>query len=125
MVSSRDKIYVRLSKIALSEFCDIVERTKIVEGRLRLLLKDESFIDIWLSEKRKGIYAYHWERKHIDDSIYRENNIPDKNAKKLKTFPKHFHKKSEGKIIESNISDNPEEGLTYFLEFARDLFAKR
>jgi hypothetical protein len=27
---------------------------------LRLLLTDGSFLDIWLSAKKKGVYACHW-----------------------------------------------------------------
>ncbi len=64
-MTSRDKLYSQLVQIALSDFADIVEGTLVVDGKLRILLKDESFIDIWLSIKKKGIYAYHWERKML------------------------------------------------------------
>lgn len=63
-MNSRDEVYGQLSRLVLMDFPDIVEGTKIVEGKLRLLLSDQSFIDVWFSEKRKGIYAYHWERKN-------------------------------------------------------------
>jgi len=53
----RDRVYSRLARLAMSEFADIVEGTKVIEGKLRLLLKDRSYIDIWLSAKKKGIYA--------------------------------------------------------------------
>jgi len=42
----RDRIYSQLARLALSDFADIVEGTKFIEGKLRLLLKDQSFIDI-------------------------------------------------------------------------------
>lgn len=90
-MTSRDKIYSQLSHIAVRDFSDIVKGIKIVEGKLRVILIDRSYVDIWLSVKKKGIYAYHWERKDIDGTIYRYNNLPDKNAKKLKTFPHHFN----------------------------------
>ena len=61
----RDRVYAQLEQIALSDFSDIVESSRIVEGKLRLILCDGSFIDIWLSVKRKGVYAYHWERRAI------------------------------------------------------------
>lgn len=51
---SRDKKYSQLAQIALSDFADIVEGTVAIEGKLRILLRDESFIDIWLSIKKKG-----------------------------------------------------------------------
>ena len=77
------------------------------------------FIDVWLSIKKKGVYAYHWERGNIEEAIYRYNNLPDKEAKKLKTYPKHFHNKTEANVEESNLSDTPEEAIRTVLEFAR------
>ena len=117
----RDRVYSRLARLAMSEFADIVEGTKVIEGKLRLLLKDRSFIDIWLSAKKKGIYAYHWERRDIDRTIYRFNNLPDREARKLKTYPKHFHNRSERNIVESDLSDAPEEAVKSLLAFARKL----
>lgn len=95
----RDKIYSHFKEIALSDFADIVESTNVIEGKLRILLKDESFIDVWLSAKKKGIYAYHWERKNIDGTIYRYNNLSDKEAKKLQTYPKHLHNKTQENVF--------------------------
>lgn len=118
-MTSRDKIYSQLRQIALSDFADIVEGATTIEGKLRILLKDESFIDIWLSVKKKGVYAYHWERRNIDGTVYRYNNLPDREAKKLQTYPKHFHNKFEENVVESDLSDNPEEAIRTVLEFAR------
>lgn len=118
-MTSRDKIYSHLTEIALSDFADIVEGTVVIEGKLRILLKDESFVDVWLSAKKKGVYAYHWERKNIDGTIYRYNNLPDKEAKKLQTYPKHFHNKTQENVVENDLSDNPEEAIRVVLEFAR------
>lgn len=72
------------------------------------------------SEKKRGIYAYYWERRAIDGTIFRHNNLPDRDAKKLKTFPKHFHYKREEIVKESELSDLPEEALRSFLQFARE-----
>lgn len=116
---SRDKIYFQLRQIALSDFADIVEGTRVIEGKLRILLKDESFIDIWLSVKKKGVYAYHWERRNVDGTIYRYNNLPDKEAKKLPTYPKHFHNKTQENVVESYLSDKPEEAIRALLELSR------
>jgi hypothetical protein len=117
--TTRDEIYLKFVQIALSEFADIVESTKLVEGKLRILLTDESFIDIWFSVKKKGVYAYHWERRNIDGTIYRYNNLPDREAKKLQTYPKHFHNGTEENVVESGLSDNPEKAIRTVLEFAR------
>jgi len=93
-----------------------------VSGRRMLQRPDTSqWIehDVWLSEKRKGTYAYHWERRGIDGTIYRHNNLPDPHARALKTFPKHFHDGSEQTLAESSISNDPEDALRDFLSFVR------
>lgn len=119
-MSSREETYERLAEMAITDFSDIVQGTKIVEGKLRLLITDGSYIDVWLSEKREGVYAYHWERQAVDGTIFRHNNLPDRDAKKLKTFPKHFHEGCEEIIKESELSDLPEKALKSFLHFARE-----
>ncbi|MDI6884661.1 MAG: DUF6516 family protein, partial [Hadesarchaea archaeon] len=119
-MSPHEETYGRLAEIAITDFPDIVQGTTIIEGKLRLLITDGSYIDVWLSEKKKGVYAYHWERRAIDGTIFRHNNLPDRDAKKLKTFPKHFHDGREGAVKESEISDLPEEALQSFLQFARE-----
>jgi len=60
----------------------------------------------------------------VDGTIYRHNNIPDRNAKKVKTFPKHFHNKNQTQIEESNLSDEPEEAVKDFLLFIRKVIKK-
>ena len=121
MMTSREKIYSQLSQIAIRDFSDIVKGTKIVEGKLRVILIDHSYVDIWLSVKKKGIYAYHWERKDIDGTIYRYNNLPDKEARKIGTYPHHFHSKTEKNILESNLSNEPCEAIITILKFARSI----
>lgn len=123
-MSLRDEVYKRLAQLALTKFSDIVHGTTEVEGKLRILMVEGSFVDIWLSEKKKGVYAYHWERRAVDGTIYRHNNLPDKDARRLETFPKHFHFRSEKNIKESNMSDLPEEALESFLLFARKILRK-
>ncbi len=123
-MTSRDKIYSQLTQLAIGDFADIVKGTKVVEGKLRLLLKDHSFIDIWLSVKKKGVYAYHWERRDIDGTIYRYNNLPDREARKLKTYPHHFHNKTEKNVVESDLSDNPSKAIKDLLKFARSVVKK-
>ncbi len=107
----------KLAEIAEIEFSDIVEATEIEKGKLRIFLKDGSFIDVWFSKKIRGRYAYHWEC--IDGRIYRHDNIPHKKWRNIKTFPKHFHKGSEENVCESLISDDPEKAIREFLEFVR------
>ena len=107
----------KLAEIAEREFPDIVEFTEIMH-KLRIFIVDGSFVDVWLSE-RLNRYAYHWERRHIDGKIFRHDNIPHAKWKFVKTSPKHFHNGSEENVIESYISDNPEEAIREFLTFIR------
>ena len=123
-MTTRDQIYRRLSQLALSDFADMVEATKSIEGKLRILLIDGSFIDVWLSLKKKGVYAYHWERRAIDGTVYRHNNLPDKAARRLKSFPKHFHNRTEQTVVESDIADDPVEAMKSFLKFAKNPLGK-
>jgi len=110
----------KLKDIAEIEFEDIVENAVITDlNQLRIFLKEGSFVDVWFSLKLKGRYSYHWERRMIDGSIYRHDNAPHKKWKKIRTFPKHFHNGSEDNVVESEISEIPEEGLREFLEFVR------
>ncbi|MGC9345763.1 MAG: toxin-antitoxin system TumE family protein [Candidatus Bathyarchaeales archaeon] len=88
-------------------------------GKLRLHVSDESYIDIWFSMKIPGRYAYHWERRHIDGSIYRHDNRPHVHLKNMETFPKHFHDGSDENVVESYLSEDPVEAIKTFLEFVR------
>ncbi|PIV24842.1 MAG: hypothetical protein COZ69_05245 [Deltaproteobacteria bacterium CG_4_8_14_3_um_filter_45_9] len=110
----------RLKEMAEIEFSDIVEDVIITDiNELRIILIDGSFVDIWYSLKLEGRYSYHWERKHIDGSIFRHNNAPHVRWQEVKTFPKHFHNGDEDRVIDSDINDEPEEALKEFLLFIR------
>jgi len=88
-----------LKDIAEIEFSDIVEDVIVDLNELRIMLVDGSYIDAWFSLTLKGKYSYHWERKFIDDSIYRHDNAPHLRWKDIPTFPKHFHNGSEDIIM--------------------------
>jgi hypothetical protein len=45
--------------------------------------------------------------------------LPHRNWEKVKTFPKHLHNGTEENVIESHISDSPEEAIREFLDFIR------
>jgi hypothetical protein len=94
-------------------------------GKLRLHLSDGSYIDVWFSRSIPGRYAYHWERRHVDGSIYRHDNRPHASLTDMKTFPKHFHDGSDDNMVESHLSDDPRDALRSFLEFARGKIVER
>ena len=113
--------FKKLKEIAEIEFWDIVEDVILTDiNELRIILKDNSFIEIWYSLKLKKRYSYHWERRHIDGTMYRHDNAPHKNWKNISTFPKHFHEGEEERVVESHISEKPEEGIREFLNFAKE-----
>ena len=116
MISER---YRQLKEIADSEYDDIIEESEIIStytGRarkLRLKLVDNTFVDIWYSEE--GDYSFHWEQRDTRNTIYRHDNAPHKRWSSIKTFPKHCHDGSQNNVIESSLSDDPEQALKGFL----------
>ncbi len=111
----------RLCEVAELEFADIVVEAFIPDiNELRIILTDGSFIDVWFSLKLPGRYSYHWERRAIDGRIYRHDNAPHKRWQSVATFPRHFHDGSEDYVVESRLSEEPEQALREFLNFARE-----
>jgi hypothetical protein len=115
----------RLAQIAGVEFSDIVEDTVSGLNRLRIILKEGSFIDIWYSVTNSGRYAYHWERRVIDGTVYRHDNAPHRDWIGVSTFPEHFHDRQENRVEVSEIPDDPQEATRYFLRFVRDKVTKK
>lgn len=115
--------YRQLKEIVDCEYNDITEESEIIfsyAGRarkLRLKLIDNTFIDIWHSQE--GEYSFHWEQRHIRNTIYRHDNAPHKKWSSIRTFPKHCHDGIQGNVTESNLSDNPNDALREFLAIVR------
>jgi len=110
-----------LREIAELEFSTIVVEVFVPDvNELRIILTDGSFVDIWFSLKLADRYSYHWERRAIDGAIYRHDNAPHKRWRSVATFPRHFHDGSETNVVESHLSQVPQEALREFLAFVRD-----
>ena len=110
----------RLKEISEIEFSDIVKDVVIQDiNALKIILTDDSFIDVWYSLKLRGRFSYHWERRHIDGFMYRHDNAPHKKWENVSTFPKHFHDGNEEQVVESHLEEDPEIGLSNFLFFVR------
>ena len=110
-----------LQQIAENEYPEIIDTAIIMdENELRIILHDTSFIDVWLSPTRKNKYSYHWERRKLDDTIYRHDNVPHPKWKDISTYPKHFHERTEDNVKESYINDNPEIAIRENLDFVKD-----
>ena len=80
---------------------------------------DGSYLDVWFSLKIEGRFAYHWERRMIDGSIYRYDNRPHEDLKGMRSFPEHFHHGSDEQIKESEFSKVPKKALREFLQIVR------
>ncbi len=91
--------FAAFARIAEIEFSDIVLSTQDLGHKLRLYLKDKTFVDFFHTSKlEKRRFSIHWERTHVDGSIYRIDNTPDKKWTKVNTFPVHFHNKIYDKV---------------------------
>ena len=115
--------YAHLSEIAYAEFADLVAATRFDGIKLRIVLLDNSYIDFWWSRRLPGRFAHHWERRHVDGTIYRHDNAPHSKWIHLSSFPKHFHSKTDSDVRPSDLSTKPETALRQFLEFARKTLA--
>ena len=113
--------YQTLLNLALHEFPTVVTRAEFIGGtpaspnKLRLLIVDGSFLDIWLS--LDGDYAYHWEHRRQTGHIYRWDNAPHHPT--VGTFPAHLHDGDERTIVESHLPLAPEVALREILAFVR------
>lgn len=117
--------YSTLRNIAEVAYADIVDFTEYVGRKLRINLRDTTYIDVFYSVTNKiQRYSYHWEREEKDGKIYRHDNIPDGSWEYLSTFPKHFHFEKYENVIESYISDEPIKAMSEFLEFVRTMITK-
>lgn len=120
---SLEELFNEIVELVIGQFFDIVVDAQLrftssgAVERLRIFLKDESFVDVWLSPS--GRYSYHWEHRHIRGLIHRHDNAPHGRWKEIKTFPKHLHDGSEDNVRESDVSDDPREAVRGFLSFIR------
>ena len=101
----------KFADIAKKEFNWILKTKPIItETKLRLILKDDSFIEIRYPLETE--YSFHWQSNH---KILRVNTAPD--HKEIKTFPRHIHENFD--IKEDTITDfkfSPEENFRRFME---------
>ena len=112
--------YSPLIQIALTEFNDIITRAQNLNENMRLHVNDGTHIDVWYSVRRpEQRFAFHWERRTKDGTLWRHNNIPDAKWSSVASFPKHFHAGSEDNVVESDLSDDPPTALREFLSFVR------
>jgi len=114
--------FTQFARIAETEFSDIVISSYDFGHKLRIYLRDKSFIDFfYTTQTNTHRFSIHWERIHIDNTIYRIDNMPDPKWEEIDTYPIHFHKGNYNTVEESPFDTNLslEELLRSFLSFAR------
>ncbi|MFZ5908426.1 MAG: hypothetical protein ACOYYU_00235 [Chloroflexota bacterium] len=79
-----------LARIAEVEFSEIISDSAHLGEKLRLFLPDTSYIDIWLSTIIQDRFGFHWERRHLDGSVYRYANFPDTVWRTVDTYHRHL-----------------------------------
>jgi predicted dehydrogenase len=108
-----------LARIAEIEFSDIVDSTEMMETKLRIMLTDGGFVDVWLSRKLAGRFGFHWEHKATGRS-YRYDNFPNAKWKHVSTYPYHFHYGSQDSVIDSSRFERDiTEGFRDFMKWVR------
>jgi len=108
-----------LQHIAEVEYADIVASTARIGAKLRIVLTDASYLDVWLSQKLPNRFGFHWERQQVDGTVYRYDNFPDVAWQAVLTYPYHFHEGSRGNVVASPFRPDVGGGFRDFLDFAR------
>jgi len=120
-----ETIYNYLITIASKRYRDIIREVVKVElasgvvEKIRVIFVDNSFLDIYWSSS--GRYSLHYERRHINGTLYRHDNAPHEKHRHIRTFPKHFHKGNEDNVEESHLPEDPIKAVEHFLRFILNL----
>jgi hypothetical protein len=108
-----------IRRISEVEFADIVKSTHAIDYKLRIILADNSFIDVNLSQKMPDKFGFHWECMGTSGKIYRYDNFPDRNWESVATYPFHFHNGIQDNVEASPFPATAIEGFRAFMEFIR------
>lgn len=108
-----------LRRIAEVEFTSIVDQTSLLGTKLRILLRDTSYVDVWVSRKLQGRFGFLWERRHLDGQVFRYDNFPDVQWASVPTFPYHFHDGTQNNVVASPFPTSLEDGFRAFMTFVQ------
>ena len=109
----------QLRRIAEVEFAAIVVQTDFLGSKLRVLLNDASYVDVWVARKMSGRFGFHWECQHLPGRIYRYDNFPDTNWSDVSTFPFHFHDGDQDTVVAAPFAPTLEQGFREFMIFVQ------
>jgi hypothetical protein len=117
-MSTPAHILEEILKITQIEFEDIIDSAFFLNYKLRLVLKDKSFVDVGISKRIPGRFSFHWECKN--DMVYRYDNFPDEQWNSVETYPFHFHNGSQDTVDASPFSTDLIIGFREFMEFVKE-----
>ena len=78
----------------------LIKKYFFISNPLKIIL------EIFKSNNILNRWAFNWERKHVDGTIYRQDNIPLISWEEIETFPWHYHYKSEENVINSDFTND-------------------
>jgi hypothetical protein len=108
-----------LRRIAEIEFGHLVVDSHPLGEKTRLFLSDGSYIDLWLSRRLQERFGFHWERRHLDGTMYRYDNFPNTAWRDVATYPRHFHSGSQDTVIAPQFSADLLAGFRDFMSFVQ------
>jgi hypothetical protein len=88
-----------LRRIAEIEFGHLVVDSQPLGEKTHLFLNDSSYIDLWLSRRLQERFGFHWERRHLDGTMYRYDNFPNTAWRDVATYPRHFDRRSQDTVM--------------------------
>lgn len=106
-----------LCRIAAVEFAGVVTGTETLEPKRRIFIRDGSFVDVWISSKLLGRFGFHWERRDLDGTLFRYDNLPDPNWRSVEMFPFHFHYGTHDRVVPSPFPPDIANGFRAFMAF--------
>ncbi len=112
-----------IRRIAEVEFAAVIVDSQPLGEKLRLFLEEGSHIDIWLSRKLDNRFRFHWERRHIDGTLYRYDNFPDPEWQAVATYPCQFHNGSQDNVEAAPFSSEVLTGFRDFMRFVQTKLA--
>ena len=110
----------KLKRIAEIDFSEIVKSSFILNFKLRIILFDNSYVDVNISSKIPDKFGFHWETRNKENHIYRYDNFPDINWKDVNTFPYHFHEQSQENVVNSPFPTEIIPAFYSFMNFIKE-----
>ncbi len=112
---------LEFSRIASSEFSDIVRGVEVHDDRLRLYLQREAILEVRYPVENK--YSFHL---RINDEIYRIDTAPHHPG--IPSYPRHIHFKREEVVVEDRITsfgNTPAENFRKVMRWIKELLEER